>query len=153
MRNHVGESLYQFFFTLKLRQYSYALIHTHNFLDYQLRSNFSRDRESFIEFLNLLIRQYPGLFSEELFETVNDYLVKLRKNAPADTLEVRSFLLVGYRDYGKDYFIKNVNDFSESFIGLKDNDFIDPETKLDQFKRLFTHSTIQPGNRMMLSQT
>ncbi len=89
-----------------------------------------------MKFLNLLIRQYSGLFSEELIETVNDYLTKLRKKAPSDLLEVRSFLLVGYRDYGKEYFIKNVNVFSEAFIGLKDNKFIDPDTKLDQFKRI-----------------
>ncbi len=144
----VGETLFQFFFTLKLRQYSYALIHTSNFLDHQLRSNFNKKRETFIEFLNLSLRQYSELFSKELIETVNDYLTKLRKKAPADLLEVRSFLLVGYRDYGKEYFIKNVNVFSEAFIGLKDNKFIDPDTKLDQFKRIFTQSTIQPYGRI-----
>lgn len=148
IRNQAGESLYQFFFALKLRQYSYALIHTSNFLDHQLKSNFNKKGETFIEFLNLLLRQYSGLFPEELIETVNDYLTKLRKKAPTDLLQVRSFLLVGYRDYRKEYFIKNANEFSEAFIGLKDNKFIDPNTKLDQFKRIFNQSTIQPDRRI-----
>ena len=148
LRNQVGESLFQFFFTLKLRQYSFALIHTSSFLDHQLRSNFKRNKEPYIEFLDILLRQNSELFSGELIETVNDYLTKLRKKTPADSPEIKSFLLVGYRDYGKDYFIKNVNGFSETSIELKDNNFINPDTKLDQLKRIFTHSTIQPDNRI-----
>jgi hypothetical protein len=149
IRNQAEESLFQFFFALKLRQYSYALIHTSSFLDHQLISNFNEERETFIEFLIYLLRQYSGLFSEELIETVNDYMNRLRKEAPTDLIAVRSFLLVGYRDYGKEYFIKNVNVIFEAFIGLKDNKFIDPDTKLDQFKRIFTQSTIQPDRRIM----
>ena len=148
-KSNISLNLFHFFFTLKLRQYAFALIHTPDFLDHQLESNFRRDRESYIEFLSLLLRQYSGLFIDKLIETINDYLNKLRKKAPADLVEAKSFLLVGYRDYRKEYFIKNANEFADAFIGLKDNEFIDPDTKLDQFKRIFTQSTIQPDRRII----
>ncbi len=148
IKGNVRLNLFHFFFALKLRQYAYALIHTSNFLDHQQKSNFRKDRESYIEFLNLVMRQYADLLSDELTETVNDYMNRLRKEAPTDLKEVRSFLLVRYRDYRKEYFIKNVNGFFEAFHGLKDNKFIDPDTKLDQFKRIFTQSTIQPDQRI-----
>jgi hypothetical protein len=141
--------LFQFFFALKLRQYKYALIHSFKFLDHQLRSNFKRDKESYIEFLILLIRQYSDLFSEELIKTINDYLNKLRKKSPADLVGLKSFLLVGYRDYGNEYFIKNANEISEAFIELKDNKFIHPDTRLREFRRIFTQSTIQQDKRII----
>jgi hypothetical protein len=147
-KDSMEESLFQFFFALKLRQYQFALIQTENFLTHQLKSNFKSRKESYCKFLTILFRQYSAFFSEDLITTLNEYLDDLKVRFPKGISQVRSFLLYGYEKYGEEYFSKNIVEIVESFTKLKDENFVKKDTKLPEFKNIFTLSVISPDKRI-----
>ena len=66
---------FDFWFSLKLRQYDTKLSEIKNFLSSQLLTNFNSNRNEFVDFLNICIRQYQSeLFKKRLIDTVNDWV-------------------------------------------------------------------------------
>lgn len=66
---------FEFWFSLKLRQYISAKAYTHSFLDFQLSENFDNNIDSFIPFLNKNILKYKDeLYSTEVVDTVKQWV-------------------------------------------------------------------------------
>jgi len=77
------EDEYDFFFALKLRQYSDDLFKVHDFLRYHLINTYSNEVRSFIKYLSISIHQYDYLFKKGLKKQVKEFISKL-ENADAD---------------------------------------------------------------------
>ena len=92
--------------------------------------------------------QNASLFSEELIQTINEYLIKLGVKIPLDTIQVRSFLLYDYVKHANEYFVKNANGFYQAFTDIKHEKIIDQSTKSDRFKNILSLRVIKPERRI-----
>lgn len=70
---------YTYWFSFKLRQYDLYLKKTASFLSFQLKKNFNKNLDQFLEILDLSLDQYPELFSDRLRKTVQRWMAEKRK--------------------------------------------------------------------------
>jgi len=80
----IGDPDYDFWFTLRLRQYDGKISDIEKYLNYQLKINFNQDNSEFLKFLNLCLRQYSENLSNKVIPTVREWMeneIKLLNNA------------------------------------------------------------------------
>lgn len=85
---------YEFWFTLKLRQYDGKLSDISNFLKFQLKTNFSKNFSKFSMHIKMCIRQYPELLTSRVIETTNEWINNI-ENAPIKEKRKRTVIALG----------------------------------------------------------
>ncbi|MBL0049731.1 MAG: hypothetical protein IPP32_16735 [Bacteroidetes bacterium] len=169
-------SNYDYWFTLKLRQYDSNLLEIDNFLNYQIKSCFDNNYASFSRFLKLLVRQnsQDKHISSEVIFTVEEWILinskkeespinvlnsnpdvtekkrierKSNKNFIRSARKFDSFELIEFKK-NTDYFTKNASNISEIISQLKKNKFIYDEPYWDRFVKIFSGEKIVPSERI-----
>lgn len=153
------EETFDFWFTLKLSQYDYALKYLEGFLNFQLGQNFKSKIQHFDKFLNTIVLQYEGEYlSPRLVLLINNWLVesqyKVEKEIeektllPSESLETnedgelihKTFLLDIVNNQPS--IINNAKNKStielmEGFTKLKNDKLLFGDVKWNEFKLIF----------------
>lgn len=150
---------FDYWFALKLKQYHLKLLQLEPFLNYQLNDSFEGDKSLFDKFLTILIRQYEGSFlTKGLVDSINDWKAINQTSTPQKTIsrkstsrkmegDIHSLQLKALIKNPK-YFQSNIHGFLEAFQLLKEHDFIDASTELEQFKNIFRNKEIAHQKRI-----
>jgi hypothetical protein len=152
-----NDSNFDYWFAFFLRQYDQNIFEIHNFLEYQLLSNFNSNFSEFAAFLKLCLRQYSDILSAKVFQTAQDWLdekadentIKTRKSnksVESNFVPKHSFKLKDVDDF-KEYFAKKANDFSEVIKELREH-FVHESTRVQQLKDILSGIEIDPKNRI-----
>jgi hypothetical protein len=85
---------YDFWFTLKLRQYDGKLSYISRFLKYQLTNNFNKNFSTFSAHIKVCIRQYPELLTSRVIDTTNEWIDDV-KNEPIKEKRKKKVITAG----------------------------------------------------------
>ena len=85
---------YDFWFTLKLRQYDGKLSYISKFLKYQLTNNFNKNFSTFSAHIKLCLRQYPELLTSRVIDTTNEWIDDV-KNEPIKEKRKKKVIVAG----------------------------------------------------------
>ena len=150
---------FDYWFALKLKQYQLKLLQLEPFLNYQLNDSFEGDKSLFDKFLTMLIRQYEGSFlTKVLVNSIKDWKATNQTPTPQKTIsrkstsrkmegDIYSLQLKALIKNPK-YFQTNIHGFLEAFQLLKEHNFIDASTELEQFKNICRNKEITPQKRI-----
>lgn len=144
---------FDFWFSLKLRQYASKLISIKHFLDFQLDDKFDNDSSKFIDFLKLVIKQnYDTIFDDRITQTVDTWIIE--KNALNRKIKGKYVSLrIKELASNPNYFQKNNHNFNSVHKQLIENSFIHKNTLLTDFKRIFEDVRIPESKRIIWTGT
>jgi hypothetical protein len=143
---------FDFWFSLKLRQYDVNIKHLSKFLDFQLNSTFKDDIPKMREFLKLLLIQYEDeILPPKVVRILNDWTNNLKENPDIQVhaelknesiIEVhKTFYLDIVRDQPR--ILVSNNAFFEALALLKKNILISENTNFEQFRRIFQSKALE----------
>lgn len=152
---------FDYWFTLKLRQYQFKILELNHFLNFQLKKSFNNDSDSIKELLMAIINQYgEDMFSNGLIKSINSWVenLKIKKIVPTtrkssiskmsgktDSFKLKA--LTQNKNYLDNRFNKN-STFDKAFNMLKNENFIDSNTNIDNLKNIFLNKQIPPKQRI-----
>ena len=158
----IGDPDYDFWFTLRLRQYDGKISEIEKYLNYHLENNFNKDTPKFLKFLKLYLRQYSENLSNKVTSTVQEWVEnktplinplngdiqarRSNKSLVRDYVEYQSFNLKGVTDFKKHFESNGV--ILTGILSELRKDFFDDATTYQQFKDILSGEKIKLEKRI-----
>jgi hypothetical protein len=145
---------FDFWFTLKLRQFDAKLINLNKFLDFQLKLNFEKKISTYVDFLKSIMIQYEKeLLSQKLIDSLNYWIDNKKDTGNIQVLRKLkgkySSLRLRKLNTNPYYLKKNSQILNTVLKQLKANNFIHEETLFTDFNRIFEGNIIPINKRII----